>query len=1038
MNHRSAFVGILAAGTFATGAFVRSAMPEDASDVEAGFNEPEQGSKDQAVVTGVREAAWAPDGKRIAATWFEAIWTMNPDGRDSRRLVAKAEGWAAERDPAWSPDGKSIAFSASSNGQYDLWIAPAAGGAAWRVTSLAGDERWPSWARDGRLVFSHRPPHGTWQLYLTNSETSSEPVKLTPDGAGEWQGRVSPDGKLVAFVSDREPENNNDADLWVRELPPVMGTAGAQGAGRSARVTRTAGIESFPAWAPDNARIAYAAARTATTNFVWVTTAPSLGVPASQSADAAQAGRGAAGPGARGGGGRAAGGPPAGGPAAATTPDPMSVTLASRHGGVPAWSPDGQTLLIATFLTTASGYNGDPNRSDTDPPAAFSSSTSEYALWRVVAPRAVDENATALSLAATDSAHWVTAFDQVWQTLKSMYYSTAESSFAWDALREKYRRDVARATDAASAEAVIDRMIAEQPLMKPAVESRRAVVASGHPLASAAGAAILERGGNVVDAGIAVSFALGVVEPDASSIGGDGQAILFLKGMSEPVVIEYKDMSPSRATPDNPKIFTPMGARTASDGPTVAAIPGVVAGLDLLYQKYGSKKVQWADLIAPAVKIADEGFILDEALPTTVEEGRASFAKYPESARLFLPNGKPIAPGDRFVNKDYAETLRTIAKEGGQSFYRGSIAKRIAADMAANGGIISEEDLAQYRAMERKPLAGRYRNHLVYSVPAPVSTGLQIIETLQILDHYQAAPGATLAKDPDFLHHAIDAWRVRDGGARIADPERWPVDLGNHLDPAHALERFKLIDPKKVYVTQGGGRGGGAPVPESPSYLGSGPDEHDWGGPGGRVQTGTTAFVVADAEGNMIAFTQTLSTWGGNYYVSKGLGFLYNDHFRGGRGGTGFGSMVPLMRTSTTSVPTLVFAPAQGATQSGIPGYTPHLAVGCAGNAWIPASVYSIILNVVDGRMPAQQAIEAPRMLIGGGEGGRSRVQIEDRLPRALLADLEARGHTFAKVGRKGEVKYGYAALAVVNSAKGTVQGGADPRRSHSTAAPGK
>jgi gamma-glutamyltranspeptidase len=201
---------------------------------------------------------------------------------------------------------------------------------------------------------------------------------------------------------------------------------------------------------------------------------------------------------------------------------------------------------------------------------------------------------------------------------------------------------------------------------------------------------------------------------------------------------------------------------------------------------------------------------------------------------------------------------------------------------------------------------------------------------------------------------------------------------------------------------------------------------------------GTTAFVVADAEGNMIAFTQTLSTWGGNYYVSKGLGFLYNDHFRGGRGGTGFGSMVPLMRTSTTSVPTLVFAPAQGNAQSGIPGYTPRLAVGCAGNAWIPASVYSVILNVVDGGMPAQQAIEAPRLLIGGGEGGRSRVQIEDRLPRALLADLESRGHTFAKVGRKGEVKYGYAALAVVNSAQGTVQGGADPRRSHTTAAPGK
>jgi gamma-glutamyltranspeptidase len=189
----------------------------------------------------------------------------------------------------------------------------------------------------------------------------------------------------------------------------------------------------------------------------------------------------------------------------------------------------------------------------------------------------------------------------------------------------------------------------------------------------------------------------------------------------------------------------------------------------------------------------------------------------------------------------------------------------------------------------------------------------------------------------------------------------------------------------------------------------------------------------------MIAFTQTLSTWGGNYYVSKGLGFIYNDHFRGGGGrGGGFGSMLPLMRSSSTSVPTLVFAPQRGDPGAyGIPGFAPRIAVGCAGNAWIPASVYDVILNVVDGGMTAQEAIEAPRMLIGGGPGG-SRVQIEDRFPRAILADLEARGHAFDKVGRKGEVMYGYAAVAVVNAAKGTVEGGADPRRSHGTAAPGQ
>ncbi len=715
--------------------------------------------------------------------------------------------------------------------------------------------------------------------------------------------------------------------------------------------------------------------------------------------------------------------------------------------GVPSWSPDGQWLAIATFASANAAYNGNPNRNDNDPPTALSAA-GQYQLWRVLAPRAVDEGAASVALAATDAARWTSAFDQVWQTLKNLYYANGPSAPAWDALRDEYRPRMAQVKDLAGAETVIDEMVAKQPPIKPALPPARAMVASGNPLASAAGAAVLERGGNIVDAGIATAFALGVVEPDASGLGGDGQAILFLKGMAEPVVVEYKDMTPSRIAPDNARLFTPAGGRTAPDGPTVANIPGVVAGLDLLYQKYGSRKVSWADLIAPAVKLADEGFILDEALPTTVAEGREAFAKYPEAAKIYLPGGKIPKAGDRFVNKDLAETLRTLAKEGADAFYRGSIARRIADDMAANGGVIGLEDLAQYRAMERKPLVGRFHGHLVYSVPAPVSTGLQIVETLQVLDNYTPKAGATIANDADYLHYAIEAWRVRDGGARMADPERWPVDLGNHLDPAHALERFKLIDPKKVYAAAGGGRGGG-PVGSVGPVGPAGPDEP--AGPVGpdapdapdepetrHVQTGTTSFVVADGEGNMIAFTQTLSTWGGNYYVSKGLGFLYNDHFRGGGGrGGGFGSTLPLMRSSSTSVPTLVFS-AGPAAADGRVVLVPRMAVGAAGNAWIPASVYNIILNVVDGGMSAQQAIEAPRTLIGGGAGGRSNVQIEDRIPRAILADLEARGHSFTKVGRKGEVKYGYAAVAVVDAATRTVQAGAEPRRSHGAAAAGK
>jgi len=970
---------------------------------------------------GIREAAWSPDGKRLAVSWFDAIWTMAPDGRDPKRVVKKPGEWVSERDPAWSPDGRSIAFSTDTAGQYDVWVAPSNGGAARRVTSWAGDERWPSWTRDDRIVFSHRARRivsilaaaplapraddANWQLYVVDAGGSGAPQKITPDDQAEWQGRVSPDGKLIAFISDRDGPAH-DPDVWVRELPSraPVGSAASPMAARQARVTAVPGAESYPAWAKDGTRLAYAAVRPGQASAVWVSVVPSIGeqtVPA----------------GGRGGRGGGAAGPE------------VPPVLASRHGGVPAWSPDGRKLAIATFPASVAAYNGNPSRNDDDPPAALSADAT-YALWLIDAPVAVDAGAVSPAPKSDDSARWSSTFDQVWQTLQSLYYAAGNPAAQWDALRAKYRPQVAAAKNATAAEDAIDAMIAEQPLMKPALESTRAVVSSGNPLASRAGALTIERGGNVVDAGIAVAFALGVVEPDATSIGGDGQAILYLKGMSEPIVVEYKDMTPGRATADNPRIFNANGTRTAGDGPTVANIPGVVAGLDLLYQKYGSKKVAWADLVAPAIALAEEGFVLDEALPTSITEGRSAFARYPEAAKVFMPGGKIPQPGDRFVNKDYAATLRTLATEGAESFYRGSIARQIAADMAEHGGIISAEDLAQYRAVERKPLAGRYHGHLIYSAPPPVPTGAQLIETLNILDRYQPKAGASYKTDADFLHYVIEAWRVRDGGGRIGDPERTTVDLGNHLDPAHALERFKLIDPKHVYVAQGGGRGGG-PGPEGRGAI-EGMSVEDESGP---VQTGTTAFAVADAEGNMIAFTQTLSTWGGNYYVSKDLGFLYNDHFRAGGRGT-----QPLVRSSSTSVPTLVFAPtAVDPGRGGIPGFTPQIAVGCAGNAWIPASVYNIITNVVDSGMTAQQAIEAPRLLIGNdGATGRSRVQIEDRIPRAILAELETRGHNFTKVGRKGEVKYGYAAVVVVNAAKGTVEGGAEPRRSHGTAAPGK
>ncbi len=923
---------------------------------------------------GAREPAWAPDGRRLAFSYLDRIWLSAPDGRNGKAL--RPETSAIERDPAWSADGRSIVFAADAGQGFDLVIVPSNGGDPRHLTTLSGDERWPSWTSDGRVVFSHRAS-GRWRLYVVDA-SGGEPKPLFSDTAGddELQGRVSPDGKRVAYVSDRDSDDG-DRDLWVAELAP-----GPRDRVTRSRLVRVRGVEGFPAWSPDGSRLAFFAVREAA-GGVWVIGVPDVLVPPLAASTA----------------------PPDAGPA----PRPRAIEtamLVSRHGGAPAWSPDGKRLAIANLPPPDPTYNGNPERNTDEPPPLFAGADA-FRLWLVDAPLPVDSGEREIVTAAPRDSQLLVAFDRVWETLRRLYYSTGPSASRWQELKVRYRPQAQAAQDEAALESTIDAMVADQPLIKPLVVSDRAVVVSGHPLASRAGALALEKGGNIVDAAIAVSFALGVLEPDASGIGGDGMALLYLKGMVEPVAIDYKDQVPIRATRDNPLLASSTG-----DGASAANIPGVVAGLDLLYRNYASKRIPWSDLVAPAIDFAESGYELDTALPTTIAEGRKLFEKYRASARIYLPDGKVPKAGDRFVNKDYAATLRTIAKDGADGFYRGSIARRIAEDMSKNGGLITVDDLAQYRAIVRRPLAGRYRDHQIYSSPPPVSTGAALIETLQILENYQPRPGATYATDAGYLHHVIESWRVRDQGPRIADPALWDVSLGPHLDPGHAATLFKRIDPNKA------SRDRGAPPAD---------------GPPERIGRGTTAFAVVDAEGNMIAVTQTLSTWGGTFYVSDGLGFLYNNHLRVG-GGSGPGRFLPLARSSSTSVPTLVFkatGPPSG------PLGSPRLAVGAAGNAWIPASVYEIILNVIDGSMDAQRAIEAPRFLVGRdpADPAGSRLQIEDRIPRSVVQDLAARGHRFQKIGRKGEVRYGYAAAAVVDVERRQVQGGAEPRRSHAAVA---
>ena len=367
---------------------------------------------------------------------------------------------------------------------------------------------------------------------------------------------------------------------------------------------------------------------------------------------------------------------------------------------------------------------------------------------------------------------------------------------------------------------------------------------------------------------IAVSFALGVVEPEASGIGGDGSAVLYLKGMKKPTVIEYKDMTPIKATPDNPLIM--QDGRIVADGPAAANIPGVVAGLDYsvsqLRQRQGEVgRSRRAGDHARRRGLHPRRRRCRRASPKAAASSRSG--RRPR--RSICPDGKVPRPGDRFFNKDYATTLRAIQKDGADAFYRGEIAQE---DRRRHGRERRHPHLRRpgavprdrARAGDRATIAATRCMRAARRCRPASSCSSRCTCSRTI----SRRPARARRRMPDYLHYLIESWKVRDPLRRVADPERWPVDFAEHLTDEHAKKLFAKIDPKKAsrYERQ--------PPDDAPTTPTA---------PTPRISTGTTSFAVADADGNMIAVTQTLSTWGGTFYVSKGLGFLYNNHLRSNR-----------------------------------------------------------------------------------------------------------------------------------------------------------
>ena len=559
-------------------------------------------------------------------------------------------------------------------------------------------------------------------------------------------------------------------------------------------------------------------------------------------------------------------------------------------------------------------------------------------------------------------------------------------------------------------------------------------------MATAAGLEMLSKGGNVVDAAVAVSFALGVVEPDASGPGGYGQMLVYEKSMGRPQLIEFMTRVPEDAGLGNTSLL--RNGRLPDGGPVVANVPGTVAAMYLAWQRFGSKKIPWADLLQPAIRAARDGYVVSEGLATTLATEREQFFKYEGSRALFFRNGEPLHAGDTLRNPDLAWTLEQIAKGGADAFYKGEIAKRLVSDLHAHGNAIKLSDMARYFAAEREPVEGSYRGYTFFSSAPPVSGGADLAAKLNLLENYgQPKP---YADDAGTLHAMIAAWQlVPSSRNRIADPSLWPVNTEPFTNKDTARIRWRCFDPAKAVslsalrgdtlsCARPGQKTARAELADPPECI-----AHGYGATqaGSCRSAGTTAFAIADAQGNVVATTQTLGTWGGNFYVTPGLGFIYNDKLSSyGGDPNAYGARLPFARHGSTITPTIVFE-GSGAKRH------PVMALGAAGNAWITSAVYETLVGMIDQHLDPQAALELPRFLVGGGFGGGrggrggsgaaapsgATIQMEDGFAPEVMNRLEELGYRTQIVSLPGELREGYGAAVRIEN--GRVTAGADPRR---------
>ena len=526
------------------------------------------------------------------------------------------------------------------------------------------------------------------------------------------------------------------------------------------------------------------------------------------------------------------------------------------------------------------------------------------------------------------------------------------------------------------------------------VHARHAMVVTVEPHATDAGVAVLESGGNAVDAAVAVGLALAVTHPSAGNIGGGGfMLVRFADGRS--TFIDFRERAPEHASRNMYLDASGKPTQDSMTGYRAAGVPGSVRGFEYASKKYGHKP--WADVVAPAVALAEKGFPVSYGFARSLRGSATRLGQFPESKRVFLRDGNPYEAGETFAQPDLARTLRRIEEQGARDFYEGETARVLAADEEKHGGLITLADLKDYTVAERQPLTGSYRGYDIITSPPPSSGGPGILQMLGVLEGsgYEKS-GAGSAAELHFLAEAMRRY-FADRAVSMGDPDFVKVSLSSLLDPAYIAQLRKSIDPEHA-------------TPSSQIHAG--------GKPGGPESSQTTHYSIVDADGNAVAVTYTLNFGYGSGVTVPGLGFLLNDEmddFAAKPGEpNGFGlvqgeanAVQPRKRPLSSMTPTIVTR-----------GGKLELVLGTPGGPTIINSVLQVLVNVVDFGMNVQDAVDAPRI---HHQWLPDQLIMERGFSPDTIALLKARGHQIRIVNSIGE-------MAAIEARDGWLEGAADPR----------